>query len=1352
MAVEFKITDAIDKSIVEKLQSINAELRQAKQNVTGVMVELSKNINFKVDGIDDLIRKQQMFSQAVAAANKEQDKIVALQGEAKAVYQQVADKLSVLAKSVDGLSVKMDSYAKLVRRASDALGGLKDAQAQGADATRQVEQAMQRAGQAAGMASKEYEEIVSTLRTYDSVVANANKAIATQKVALAGVRSTMSNLKKEYSQSTMSLDEYSSKMGELQRREQEIKASIQQEEALLRNHAKVIVSASGSYHEMNAAMLELEKRFKSLGKAEREGAVGQGMLSDIERLNKELKEIDAQMGNYQRNIGNYESALGGLEDKLKSVLGLNNEFGDSIIALAKNNEGNIFQNLKDGVSSFGDTLSGLLKNRAFLAIGGIAGVGMAVKWWYDYNKGLKEATRLTQQFTGLSGDALKSYRSDIQTLADTYNKDFVEVLRSVNSLSKQFGVNQTESLQIVRDGFIAGADASGEYLDILREYPAYFKEAGISAEAFVAITAQTAKEGIFSDKGVDTIKEANIRLREMTDATAQALDGIGISSKKVQEELQNGSATTFEIMQRVSQRLSELPDSASAVGTAIADIFGGPGEDAGLQYIRTLKDIELNLGKVKKAAGALGEAEEELLDSQSELCKEIAYMFDMTGGSFETLEAKVKSFFNTLLAGFIRGVREGIEGIGDLFRTQESIDVRTRERAEYEGKGLFDTKEIEKEKAAIEKLAQSNIESGMNEEEAYKKAIDSRKKNVQGLYDYVTKLQDKYQKSRDKATENMKNANSSFFPWVNRANLEKAKKDWNEAQGMWYASIQQQGKLLAQMDYINSYSPESATTKKTDREDRNDGDEEKEYYKKINEDLAQIQVEGIKNRYERERAEMRAEHDKNMAEITGNTEKEIALRKELDAKLERDLAKSTANEGLEVERKDLDNRLAAVEEGSKEELDLRLRLLDNQKRQELMEAEETGANVLAIEKKYENARLKELEGYAAKAAEVIANRSANESLGLQASASEEIKKVTMAYTQGAMKREEYEAEVLRIQQKYARASIDLAIKSVEEQLNVANLSPEDRARLEEELSRLKIQLSDEETQVMLENDRKQKESIEKKKQAVMDYMSKASEALNAISGLANAIFEGRIQQIEDEQDANEEAGEKEQERIEELESSGVLTKEQAEARKRAAEAKTEAKSEELEKKKAALQRKQAIWDKANQLAQASIATALAVTRALPNLVLAALVGAMGAVQIATIMATPIPKYAKGTDYHPGGLAVVGDGGEHELVQTSRGAWLTPDVPTLVELPKGATVVPDIDVDKILMKRPFLDVDKLQSEAREQGIVVLERGNDYDYSRLEGKIDKLAKVMERGFKANERQMKDAAYREYIRRKM
>ena len=46
-------------------------------------------------------------------------------------------------------------------------------------------------------------------------------------------------------------------------------------------------------------------------------------------------------------------------------------------------------------------MKGLLTNPVFLALAGIVGAGMAFKWFYDYNKGLVEATKLTKQFTGL---------------------------------------------------------------------------------------------------------------------------------------------------------------------------------------------------------------------------------------------------------------------------------------------------------------------------------------------------------------------------------------------------------------------------------------------------------------------------------------------------------------------------------------------------------------------------------------------------------------------------------------------------------------------------------------------------------------------------------------------------------------------------------------------------------------------------------------------------------------------------------------------------------------------------------------------------------------------------------------
>ncbi len=222
---------------------------------------------------------------------------------------------------------------------------------------------------------------------------------------------------------------------------------------------------------------------------------------------------------------------------------------------------------------------------------------------------------LTSQLTGTTGEDMRELRNSIKAVAEYYQKDYSDVLRGVNALSKAYGISAEEALSKVKDGLVSGADAQGDFIDTLKEYPRYFKEAGISAEEFVAISVNAANQGVYSDKGVDVIKEGNLRIREMTKATADALDAIGISATDVQTKLQQGSLTTFQVMQMVAAKLADLPASSSAVGTAIADIFGGPGEDAGLEYIKSLSTVKLKLEEVKAATGGVAEAQEAQIES-----------------------------------------------------------------------------------------------------------------------------------------------------------------------------------------------------------------------------------------------------------------------------------------------------------------------------------------------------------------------------------------------------------------------------------------------------------------------------------------------------------------------------------------------------------------------------------------------------------------------------------------------------------------------------------------------------------------------------------------------------------------
>lgn len=534
-------------------------------------------------------------------------------------------------------------------------------------------------------------DLIKQLDELSDTYTNALKNIKAEAIQLAAVLQKVSGATEDGRNTTKKAADDAERLARAQRdlsfaesenakKLAELKLAQQEANQINKLVVKINQSAEGSYNKLSAQYSLNKIYLNNMTKAERENTEeGRKLVAQTRDMYEEMKRLQEATGKYQLNVGNYTEASNAIiayGDKLKQTLGLNNSFGESLLALGRGGAESkgVFTAMGDGAKALGKTLLGLLSNPVFLSIAGITAAGAAFKWWYDYNAGLVEATRLTQQFTGKSGDDLKVFRNEVQAVADSFGADFRETLIATNALSKQFGISTNEALELVKDGFVSGADANGEFLDTLKEYPAYFKEAGISADQFVAIVAETNKMGIFSDKGVDAIKEANLRLREMTTATAAALDGIGISSEQVQKDLQTGTKTTFDVIQEVSAKLAELPDSAATVGTAIADIFGGPGEDAGLQYLRTLKDISTNMDDVKGKAGVLAQLQEEQLQSQIELQNALSGLFDATGGNFETLTTKAKVFVNQGLTAIIKGVINVINYFIELYN--ESVLIR----------------------------------------------------------------------------------------------------------------------------------------------------------------------------------------------------------------------------------------------------------------------------------------------------------------------------------------------------------------------------------------------------------------------------------------------------------------------------------------------------------------------------------------------------------------------------------------------------------------------------------------------------------------------------------------------------
>lgn len=536
----------------------------------------------------------------------------------------------------------------------------------------------QRSIQAGNLAMSQMKDAMNTV---SKAVKNQLKSQAEQEGSLVQLRAEISNLNAEYDR--LSRAERESAKGDelkdkINRLTTELKGAEEGTQRFYRNVGNYKSALLGAGVSTSSLCDALAKECKTAEEAEKANEVlkkavaaidpsSVGASESIALLTKKIEENEKVIKDHADSVAESQSRSEGLVDTLSDLTGVNLNLGNSLNNLSKNSAGSVMEGLTVKAKALWSTLTGLLANPMVLTFLGIAGVGMAVKWWYDYNKGLEEASRLTQQLTGLSGDEMKAFRNEVQGVADTFGVDFQEVLESANTLSQQFGISVQEALGYVKDGFVSGANATRQFTDIVKEYPAYFKEAGLSASQFISITAQSSKMGIVSDKAVDTIKEANIRLREMSTATSEALDGIGISSAEMQKKLQDGSMTTFEAMQQVSAKLNEMADNSPATAAAISDIFGGPGEDAGLQYLRTLKDIETDLDVTKEKAGDLARVQEEQMNSQIELDNTLASLFDATGGSFEEMTATAKTWVNNGIVAMIKGCVELVNWFIDLY-------------------------------------------------------------------------------------------------------------------------------------------------------------------------------------------------------------------------------------------------------------------------------------------------------------------------------------------------------------------------------------------------------------------------------------------------------------------------------------------------------------------------------------------------------------------------------------------------------------------------------------------------------------------------------------------------------------
>ncbi len=1252
---DIKITDLVDPEEIKKLKELDAELQAVLDTYTKVAKDLAQGLEVDIKVSGDIDKLEKLLTVKGKEAAEAQERLTDIMQEQSQV---IANTTNTISRQL----MEQERVNKTTRAAYTEQERVKKLLEQFHDT---------------------YENQITSLISINQKLDENKRKQKENEQALKAGRISMADFNKAQADliaSTRDLTQQKRTLNQIMTAEEKANQAVE-----------------GSYAQLSQQLELLKKAYKDMGDESKASDFGREMEEAIQNLDAHLKDMAADMGEFQRNVGNYAVANSGLKKKYDDLVGtlasLQTQYaklseeeksGDEGQQLAASIEevSQAAMETKEAIEEHNEALE-----EARRSLGETSGKTSSVK--RDLKELVLEIANLTIEYQNLSEEEQAS--AEGQDLAD-HIRDLTEqagVLRDAiadtnqaitNAASDTRGFDQMGgALQLAIDGFGLAAGAA-EMLGISSE-----DLAEIQTKLQAAIAASNAMQSIQNTlqaqsavmQGVNLIQT---RLRTTAENLHTAAKGKGV--------IATAALTAAQWAFNAAANANPIGLLIVAIVAAIAAVYGlvkafqaffGPADEA----------LE-NYQKQKKALEDMCESNDKLIDRMK------------ARGATET-ELLNQSLLN------------------------KQAEKKAADALFEQAKELYDEDEDDyKEAIEAKKKADADFEANKEDSLNYLLGIihdaeEDEKKQRLGTYEYKRQLiQAELEQQKDLALTLLAQEKITRDVYNNIvASLEKA--------------------AQMKIDAVNNDEKENneRITNRTSGDRVTDAKKTAEELKKAVQDGEDALLEIITDSLERQRQAESLSYQRKLKELQDaldkTTVKQVEMRSALNNQIQGLEAEHQRKlEDLEIagmERRQkayadlIALHLEVAEDGSEKELEWKKKALNSQRDMEYMElykaerdkaiTHEQALEMRAIlVEKYSMLETDMLEEYAAKQLEIIEkkyseqNEAADTAMVIELNALKKQYAERMAAAKGDVAaqtqlKEQFEHESASIQNKYAIQTARRAIDLIEEELKTENLSAEERANLTRRLAQARAELD----RQMADSAKKSAEdaveadnkATEKRIANARQWLQVAADTLNSINELVSTIYDAKIAKVEEEQEANTDAGEAEQERIAQMVEQNVITEEEGEARKRAAEDKTAKKNEELEKKKAKLKEKQAKFDKLNSIAQVGISTALAIMNMMHsapwpvNIAMAAIAGAMGAVQLATIIATPLPKYAKGTGYHKGGPAIVGDGGVPEVISYGGNMWITPDEPTLVDLPAGAAVIPEVsnlDESELAVARPL----------------------------------------------------------------
>ena len=1295
---DIRITDLVDPEEIKKLKELDAELMTVLDTYTKVAKDLAQGLEVDIKVAGDIDKLE---------------KLLTVKGKEAVEVQQK-------------LTEVMQEQSQVVANTTNTI-------------SRQLME-QERVNKTTRATYTEQERVKKLLDRYHDTYENQIDSLIRINRQLEENKKKQKDNEQALKMGRMSASDFAKAQAELMASTRDLTQQKRTLNQIMTAEEKANQAVEGSYTQLSQQLELLKKAYKEMGDEAKASDFGREMEEAIQNLDAHLKDMAADMGEFQRNVGNYAVANGDLKKKYDDLVGtlasLQAQYAKLSDEQKSGAEGQqlaasieeVSQAAKETKQSIDEHNEALEEARR--SLGETGGKTSSVK--RDLKELVLEIANLTIEYQNLSeeeqasaeGQALADHIRDLTEQAGVLKDAIADTNQAIsNAASDTRGFDQIGgALQLAIDGF-GLATGAAEMLGISSEDLAQIQtklQAAIAASNAMQSIQNTLQAQSAVMQGVNLVQT---RLRVAAENLHTAAKGKGV--------IATAALTAAQWAFNAAANANPIGLLVVAIVAAIAAVYGlvkafqaffGPSDEA----------LE-NYQKQKQALEDMCEANDKLIESMKARGATEAELLNQSLLNKQAEKEAADALFEQAKELYDEDEDEYKEALEAKKKADEDFEINKEDSLNYLLGVIHDAEEEEKkQRLGTYEYKRQLIQAELEQQKALALTLLAQEKITRDVYNNLVASLDKAAQMKTTAVNNEEKENNER---QNRRSGGGGRVGGGRSSGG-SSSANNAKKSADELKKAVQAGEDALLKIITDSLERQRQAEMLSYQRKLKElqdalaktKSTQVQMRTALNN---QIQGLEAEHQRKLHDL------EIA--------------------GMERRQKaDADFialHLETVEEGSAEELEWKKKALMNQRDVEYMElykaerdktltAEQALEMRATLVDKYVKLETELLEEHAAKQLEIIQKKYADQNEQTNTAMIVELNTLKQQYAQKlaaakgdaaaqARLKAQFEEESASIQERYAIQTAKSAIALIEEELKTENLSAEERANLTRQLAQAKAQLEQQMADAAIANiervNEKDAKSREQRIKNAQQWLQTAADSLNTINDLVSTIYDAKIAKVEEEQEANTEAGEAEQERIAQMVEQNVITEEEGEARKRAAEDKTAKKNEELEKKKAKLKEKQAKFDKLNSIAQVGISTALAIMNMMEsapwpvNIAMAAVAGAMGAVQLATIIATPLPKYAKGTGYHKGGPAIVGDGGVPEVITYGGNAWITPDEPTLVDLPTGAAVIPDVsrlDESELAVARPLMqggnDAPKAYNDAkvldRLDNLIFIEKSN------------------------------------------